>query len=100
MPRPLSLRDLTADERAAVERLAHSRTSPARLVERAREVLAALAGESVSAIAERFHITAATVYLWLHRFNAGGLVGLEDKPRTGRPPTYPRSRWRPSWPPR
>jgi len=40
MPRTLSLRDLTTDERAALERLAHSRTSPARLVERARIVLA------------------------------------------------------------
>jgi transposase len=90
MPRTLSLRELTTDERAAVERLAHSRTSAARLVERARVVLAALEGERVSAIAERFHVTAATVYLWLHRFNDAGLTGLQDKPRGGRPPTYTR----------
>jgi transposase len=90
MPRTLSLRELTMDERAAVERLAHSRTSPARLVERARVVLAALDGERVPAIAERFHVTAATVYLWLHRFTEGGLAGLADKPRKGRPPTYTR----------
>jgi transposase len=90
MPAPLSMRDLTTEERAAVERLAHSRTSAARLVERARVVLAALDGERVSAIAERFHITAASVYLWLHRFNDGSLAGLADKPRTGRPPTYTR----------
>ncbi len=90
MPRTLSLRELTAEEWAAVERLAHSRTSAARLVERARVVLAALDGERASAIAERFHVTAATVYLWLHRFNDGGLAGLQDKPRGGRPPTYSR----------
>ncbi len=90
MPRILSLRDLTTEERAAVERLAHSRTAAARLVERARVVLAALEGERVSAIAGRFHVTAATVYLWLHRFNARGLAGLQDKPRNGRPPTYTR----------
>jgi transposase len=90
MPRTLSLRELTTDERSAVERLAHSRTSAARLVDRARVVLAALDGERVAAIAERFHVTAATVYLWLHRFNDGGLAGLEDKPRKGRPPTYTR----------
>jgi transposase len=53
-------------------------------------VLAALDGERVSAIADRLHITAATVYLWLHRFNDGGLAGLADKPRGGRPPTYTR----------
>jgi transposase len=90
MPRTLSLREVTTDERAAVERLAHARTSPARLVERARTVLAALDGERVSAIAERFHVTAATVYLGLHRFNDGGLAGVEDQPRQGRPPTDPR----------
>lgn len=86
MPRTLgasSLRELPAEERASVERLAHSRTAAARLVERARVVLAALDGERVSAIAECFHVTAATVYRWLHRFNAGGLAGLEDKRRKG-----------------
>jgi transposase len=88
MSRTLSLRAVTTDERAAVEQLAHARTSPARLVERARVVLAALEGERVAAIAERFHITAATGYLWLHRFSDGGLAGLQDKPRKGRPPTY------------
>jgi transposase len=88
MTRILSLRDVTAEERAAVERLAHSRTAAARLVERTRVVLAALDGERVSAIAARFSITDATVYLWLHRFNDGGLAGLQDKPRKGRPPTY------------
>jgi transposase len=90
MPRTLSLRDVTVEERATVGRLAHSRTAASRLVERARVVLAALDGERVTAIAERFHVTAATVYLWLHRFNDGGLVGLEDQPRKGRPPTYTR----------
>jgi transposase len=41
-------------------------------------------------LAERFHITAATVYLWLHRFNDAGRAGLEDKPRKGRRATYTR----------
>jgi transposase len=90
MPRTLSLRDLPTEERSAIERLAHSRTAPARLVERARVVVAALQGEGVSAIAERVQSTPATVYLWLHRFDNGGLSGLEDKPRTGRPSTYSR----------
>ena len=90
MPRTLSLRELTTEERAAVERLAHSRTPAARLVERARVVLAALEGERVSALGERFHITAATVYLWLHRFHERGLAGLQDKPRKGRPATSTR----------
>jgi transposase len=59
-------------------------------VERARVVRAALQGERAEAIAARFQITAATVYLWLHRFNGHGVAGLEDRPRNGRPPTYTR----------
>jgi transposase len=90
MGRTLVVREATAEERASIERLAHSRTAPARAVERAGVVLAALKGERVAAIAERFHITAASVYLWLHRFNDAGLAGLADKPRGGRPPTYTR----------
>ena len=39
------VRDLTEEERQQVKRLAHSRTAPARAVERARVVQAALAGE-------------------------------------------------------
>ena len=33
-------------------------------------------------------ITEATVRLWLKRFNAAGLDGLKDAPRSGRPPVY------------
>lgn len=90
MGRTLALREPTEEERTALARLAHSRTTAARLVERARVVWAALQGERVDGIAARFHVTAATVYLWLHRFNDHGVAGLEDQPRKGRPPTYTR----------
>jgi transposase len=90
MPRTLSLRELPAEERSALERRAHSRTSPARLVERARLVLAVLDGERVAALALRLECRVATVYLWVHRFNDAGLAGLQDQPRKGRPPTYTR----------
>jgi transposase len=80
----------SADEQAAVERVARSRTAQARQVERAKVVLAALTGEGVGAIAARFHLSPATVYLWLHRFETQGLAGMADKPRGGRPPTYTR----------
>lgn len=90
MARTLKVRTPTEEERRELERLAHARTAPARLVERARVVVAALAGERAEAIAVRFHVTAATVYLWLHRYNDHGVAGLEDRPRQGRPPTYTR----------
>lgn len=88
MARTLTLREPSDEERLALERLTHARTAAARLVERARVIWAALHGERVDAIAARFQVSAATVYLWLHRFNDDGLAGLEDKPRKGRPPTY------------
>jgi transposase len=57
-------------------------------VERAKVVLAALEGEGVGAIAQRLHLSPATVYLWLHRYEEHGFAGLEDQSRSGRPPTY------------
>jgi transposase len=90
MGKRLQIQAHSAEERAAVERVARSRTAQARQVERAKVVLAALQGEGVGAIAQRFDLSPATVYLWLHRFERQGLAGLADKPRGGRPPTYTR----------
>jgi transposase len=91
MGKRLRLGELSEDERRALERVARSRTAPARQVERAKVVLAAASGEGVGAIAERFHLSLGTVYLWWHRFEEQGLAGLADKPRGGRPPTYTRA---------
>jgi transposase len=88
MPRTMQVRKLSEEEHIALEQLARSRTAPVRQVERARVALAAIEGESVSAIAARFHMSKNTVYLWLRRFNAMGMAGLEDRPRSGRPPKY------------
>lgn len=84
----IQLRGLTVDERRALEKLARSRTAQARLVERAEIILAVAAGERPSAIAERLEVTRVTVYTWIKRFNADGLDGLQDQPRSGRPATY------------
>jgi transposase len=83
-------RDVTEEERQSIRRLAHSRTAAARTVERARVVQAALDGQQVEEIAAHLGLARATVYLWLHRFEATGVAGLEDAPRGGRPPTYTR----------
>jgi transposase len=88
MGKRLQLRALSEAERQTLERMARSRTAPARQVERARVVLAAASGEGVGAIAERFHLSLGTVYLWWHRFEAQGLAGLQEQRRGGRPPTY------------
>lgn len=85
------MRAVTEEERQAVTRQARSRTAPARDVERAQVVQAALAGTPVEEIAVQLSLARNTVYLWLHRFEARGLAGLEDAPREGRPPTYTRA---------
>lgn len=89
MGRRLRLRAVTSEERQAVAKLARSRTAPARAVERARVVLAALDGEMVEDIAADLRLARNTVYLWLHRFEERGVAGLEDRTRGGRPQTYP-----------
>ena len=55
--RRLRLRNLTEAERSAGEKLAHSRTAPARQVERARIVRRASQGEMAPAIAAALHLT-------------------------------------------
>ena len=84
----LRVREVTEDERAKLERIARAKTAPARLVERARIVLAALEGLTAPQVAARVGVGEATARQWIARFNAAGLAGLEDAPRSGRPVTY------------
>ena len=84
----LRIRELTDEENEEIKRLAHARTAPARQVERARMIWLSRQGWRVTAIAADLHVTAGTVRLWLKRFNAAGLEGLKDAPRSGRPATY------------
>jgi len=82
------LRELTAEERQSLERLAASRTARARSVERARILLAIADGRRPGQVAKDLGLSRPTVYTWIHRFNDQGLHGLEDRPRAGRPHTY------------
>ncbi|MBI3969508.1 MAG: helix-turn-helix domain containing protein [Chloroflexi bacterium] len=82
------VRALSEAETKELERRAHARTEPARVVERARLLLGVAAGESVPAVARRLGIGADVLRLWIKRFNADGLAGLTDRRRSGRPATY------------
>lgn len=84
----LWVRNMTDEETENIERLAHSRTGAARTVERAKVIWLSSRGERVSAIARHLGVGADTVRLWIKRFNAEGLPGLADLPRSGAPPTY------------
>jgi transposase len=73
------------DERARVEKLAVARHAPKDWVMRARIVVLSWQQLTVPEIAVRVGCHPRTVRSWLHRFNAGGLVGLGDRDRPGRP---------------
>jgi transposase len=79
---------MSADEVDMIQRLAHSRTEPARLVERARMIGLTHQGQQVPAIARELRLCQATVRSWLKRFDGQGPAGLQDAPRLGRPATY------------
>jgi len=68
--------------------LARSRTEEARLVERAKIVLACLAGQRNDAVGRELGVRPNTVGLWRRRFAAAGLAGLRDRVRPGKTPKY------------
>jgi transposase len=84
----LRVRILSDEEVATIQRLAHSRTEPARTVERARIVWLAHQGRRVPAIARELRLSPVTVRSWLKRFNRRGVAGLQEAPRPGRPAIY------------
>ncbi len=78
---------LSASEAETLAVWAHSRTMPARLVERAQIVQMAASGAQSQEIARVLGVSRPTVQLWRERFLGLRLAGLEkDAPRPGRIP--------------
>ena len=62
------------------------RTTPQRVVERAKIVLSSAEGVSGSAICARVGVSRPTVTQWLDRYEEDGIEALlQDRPRSGRP---------------
>jgi transposase len=78
----------TAEQRSELMALARSRTAEARLVERAKIVLACLEGKRNDAVGHEFGVRPNTVGLWRKRFAAAGLAGLRDRARPGKTAKY------------
>jgi transposase len=72
-------------EERRIRRLAHARHAPASWLQRARIITMSWDGIQVGQIAAQLGCHPRTVYRWLHRFNQGGIDGLGDLPRSGRP---------------
>ena len=86
MPLPVRVVALRRGDRARLESWLRARTTPTRVVERARIVLASAAGESGERICSRVGVSRPTVTMWLDRYEAEGADALEvDRPRSGRP---------------
>jgi transposase len=78
---------LTEEQRATLQRWSRGRTTPARLVKRARIVLLAAEGRNNHEIADEAGIERTVVGRWRQRFAEQGLAGIEqDAPRGGRTP--------------
>ena len=77
---------LRRGDRRTLEAWTRSRTLPRRQVERSKIVLAASRGESSRRIAASLGIARDTARLWMRRYEAEGLEGIEgDRHRSGRP---------------
>jgi transposase len=87
-PPLLRVRALTTDEAATIDRLRRARTEAAQTVLRAQVIWHSQQGQSVDAIAKTLGVSTAMVRKWVRRFNAQGMAGLQDAPKSGRPPTY------------
>jgi transposase len=86
MPLPIRVTHLRRGDRATLERWVRAGTTPHRLVERARIVLASADGLSGNDICATLDVSRPTVSRWLDRYAAEGVAGLTaDRPRSGRP---------------
>ena len=86
MPLPIRVTKLRRGDRATLEHWVRGRTTPRRVVERARIVLASADGHPGEAIGAAVGVSRPTVTRWLDRYAADGLPGLlADRPRSGRP---------------
>lgn len=78
---------LAAEARRELERLHRASSTPAGLSRRARAVLLMAQGISGVKIADRVGYTVVQVSRIRRRFAEEGLAGLQERPRSGRPPT-------------
>lgn len=110
MARPVSILEVTAEERLELERRVKAPTASKRDSLRAAIVLRRAAGIKQVQVAAELRVSVACVNKWSQRFERLGLEGLNDRPGRGRPcsispgkverviagttrPPKPRTRW-------
>jgi transposase len=85
MPPARRVRILTAEETEALQRL-YRQTDQADIRTRCQMILLSAQGHSIADIAAWTFFDEDSVRYWFDRYETEGLVGLEDRPRPGRPP--------------
>lgn len=75
---------LTTDERAAVETAMHH-APQVEVRQRATAIRLLHLGHKPEAVAEMLAVAPSTIWNWHRRYRAKGLVGLADRPKSGRP---------------
>jgi transposase len=80
---------LTVDEKKQLQDITRKYTSPYCDVMRAKIVLLASEGFSNKEIGQRLDLPRQIVSKWRKRFFDERMVGLQEKPRRGRPGAFP-----------
>ena len=88
MPRHAPVLECSAEDKASLTVISKSRTEEARMVERARIILASLEGQEIQRVARELGVSIPTVRKWRQNFAWWGLKGLRDRSRSGKPVTY------------
>ncbi|MFM7296754.1 MAG: helix-turn-helix domain-containing protein [Planctomycetota bacterium] len=83
------VRVLSASERRELLPLVRSTTAPAARVRRAQVILRFADGVPVAQIARALEMQRHDARKWIKRFIKLRAEGLEDLPRSGRPPVFP-----------
>ena len=79
---------ISQEDKVNLLNMASSRTLPKQTVDRAKMILDSEAGKPVKQIAQELNTYSNKVIYWRQRYVKIGLEGLQDNPRSGRPPIY------------
>ncbi len=82
------VRTFQNQEAELLHALVQAGSVPVELVQRTQLVLASAVGHKPGQIAGQVGLSVGRVREWIERFNANGLLGLFDLPRSGRPREY------------
>jgi len=85
MARTPDVYEISDSDKTALAALLRSPKTPQSVALRARIVLLSAEGNTVDAVAQATGASVRSIYEWRRRFQAAGLDGLRDRPRSGQP---------------